>query len=684
LTVFLALGSLLAIPETAATDINGSARVYTGRTESDGFDQDLLDQRYSLTLFQPLSPWTGLYATYRYHRFDSDSDQLQFYRKTSEPVLTLTYGAPTFDMRLTYRDQRFRGTFPNDNLDIRSFTGYFSWRPHVGPSYTLTVRDDHNVSDIAVFGRDNDLRNITFETLYTRRTWEVAYNFLRSELTNNLSGLEVDQDRHIVRVDWGDRWWDDRFTLSGQVWGQRIYQQQVFPSGSINQPLPPREGLFAEDTTPETSTLDPSPELIDGDTTTPVTPRIEIGGAATFRNIGLDLGITRQVTRLDISVDTISGANVLWGVYISTDNQSWVPITGVLSTFDVNLLRYELEFPETTARYFKAVNLSLNSQPVVAVTEMRAFLSVQALARTDEQSDNYRVTLFSNFNPHERVESSFTLEYREDEDVGTLSRVTQQATFAFGLRVRLTRELKWFLAYNFADVDESISPGLQSTERRYHTGLEWSPLPTVNGRFSIGRWSETQQGSLIRETDTARVRFLTAFFPTLDLVSDVSYSNTDDPFAGFTQINRTWVERLQTTLTPEWTLGASVRFQWVDSTGTVDLFRRRTFQLYTRWQAAPYLTLTGDWRYNLDDDVGNLNQRYSVAWTPGRKLSMTVSYQDTRSDAQRRTTVAGVGVNYKLNRMLRLWATSTYSSTEFAMLPLVENTSGRIGLDLFF
>ena len=63
---------------------------------------------------------------------------------------------------------------------------------------------------------------------------------------------------------------------------------------------------------------------------------------------------------------------------------------------------------------------------------------------------------------------------------------------------------------------------------------------------------------------------------------------------------------------------------------------------------------------------------------------MTVSYQDNRSDLQRKTTVAGAGVNYKLNRMLRLWASYTFSSTEVAMLPLAENTSGRLGLDFFF
>ena len=86
----------------------------------------------------------------------------------------------------------------------------------------------------------------------------------------------------------------------------------------------PRIGLFAVDALPDLSTLEPAPDLSNGDFITPArsgilpgSPIIEIGGANTFRNLGLDLGVNRQVTRLEITVNAVSGPGVVWAVWQS-------------------------------------------------------------------------------------------------------------------------------------------------------------------------------------------------------------------------------------------------------------------------------------------------------------------------------------------------------------------------------
>ena len=680
----IALGAWVAAPESVATDINGSARVYGGNTETDGNEADVLDQKYSLTLFQPFAPYLSLFVNYRYNQFNQDNELFpDFERRSSLPTLDLVYSAPTFDMRLTYQDRSFSGSNPADNLDQTSFLGFFSWRPHRGPSYTLTLQEGRGVGE-EIFGRDNESRSASLDIQYERPTWQIGYNLVRTEVLNNITDLGIDQTRHILRFDYSNRWWDDRFTLSSQVWLQQIDQESEFVSGTINQPLAPQEGLFAIDTSPSVGPLGPAPELIDGDTTAPVTPPIDIGGAATFRNIGLDLGITRQVTRLDIFTDQISGSSVMWEVWISTDNLSWAQVPGVLSSYDVDLLRYELTFPETTARFFKAVNVSVNTQPAVLVTEIRALLEVQALAREDGQSTSNRFFLFSNFNPSPAVESSFTLGYQEDADVGTLSRETLVTNFGGAVRVRIFPKWRWLLGYDYVYLREDITPMLERTEQRFSTGFEWSPLAMANGLFDFEHRTESDDGGVLRDSDTIRVRFWTEFFPTLGLVSEIFVADIVDNFAGFKQKSLTWRETLNANLTSTFDLDTTMTIQRFDSVGTVRITFRDSLDLFARWRATPYVYLTGGWRVTDDDFNRNYNQMYTFGWTPGPKLSFNASYQDNQSPESSRTNVSGAALNYRINQRLTLWASYTRSSSELSGLPTTRNESGRFGIDWFF
>ena len=74
-----------------------------------------------------------------------------------------------------------------------------------------------------------------------------------------------------------------------------------------------------------------SPTLIDGELAVPAAGPIAIGGANTFRNVGLDLGVTQPVSRLEISVDTVSDPGLVWRVFRSRDNLVWDEVDGVLS-----------------------------------------------------------------------------------------------------------------------------------------------------------------------------------------------------------------------------------------------------------------------------------------------------------------------------------------------------------------
>ncbi|HKI85408.1 MAG TPA: hypothetical protein VKA53_01560, partial [Thermoanaerobaculia bacterium] len=376
--VLIALSLSLA-RVAAAVEIDGNARISRAGTEVNGEKSTLTDQQYSFTLFQRLTPYLSLRVGQQY--FDLTTEYRgggEAANRSREPRLELLYNRPGVSGNLSYLDRVTWGASDSDRFHVRSLIGNLSWHPSLGPSWALRLRKESNVADAALFGRHTDTLVLGLDSQYQRPLWSVGYSFQHLDLKNVDSGLSLLQDRHQLRFDAVRAFFDERLRLSVDSWLVRSEQKTEVPAGTqIADPIPATEGLFAIDTSPEVGELAPAPELDDGDFSTPV-KGIEIDGAKTFRNLGLDLGFDRPVTRLEIAVDAPSGPGVLWRVYQSSDNLIWEEVTGVGVTYDPDLYRYTLRFASATDRYFKAVNVSVNSvTSIVRVTEIRALREIQ-------------------------------------------------------------------------------------------------------------------------------------------------------------------------------------------------------------------------------------------------------------------------------------------------------------------
>ncbi len=687
--VLAVLGSLLLLCAPAhAGELSGSARVYGGTTDNDGSEVDVVDEKYTFNLRQSLTPYLSFLISYRHNNLGTTTeDGEEIERRTRDPLVELLYQRPTLSARLSFQDRRTRGTSAADTLDLRSLLGQFNWRPRVGPSYSLRIRDDSNVADVAVFGRDVTTRGVDFDAVYDWRHWSGRYSYHRSDLENQLSGFRLDQDRHELRADFENRFWDERLAITLDSWVSRVEQTERVPDGTtLAEPVAARQGLFAIDTLPEVGELEPASDLVDGDTFSPATPRIEIGGANTFRNLGVDLGFTRQVTRLEITVDTLSGPGLVWEVYHSPDNLSWERVGGVIPSFDVALLRYTLRFPETTDRFFKAVNVSINTLTDVAVTEIRALVDVEQLGRREGEATTYRANFNARYTPNPRMSANLSFGLSNDQDLagGLLSRDLEEVNYGASLRFDLTSELQLRMGYRFADVEDIRPPVLNREEEQLNATLEWSPLATVKAMLVASRRDERDGATLIRSSDRIRLRAMTELLPDLRLTSEVTYFLVDDPFTGFEQSGWRWRETLESSPTDRWTVGGTVATTWYDSTGIVTLTRRTNLQFHTTWSATPYLSMTGNWNYGKDDRQETLTQRYSLFWAPGPKLSASVSYQDSDSEEVRETTGAGASVNYRLYRRFTLFANLARSTFEQTGTERSKITSLRAGFNYFF
>jgi opacity protein-like surface antigen len=686
LLVLLA-GFLVSSQVLNAIDFSGSARVYTGTTKVDDSDTDLTDQKYNFRLFQSITPWLSMRASYQYSLFDSSPEgAMDLERRSRQPRLELLYSRPTVSAQLLFMERQNWGSSPADTFDSRSAQGFLRWQPRHGPRLGINWRDDSNEAGVSLFGRDIESQTLGFDVRYDLEHWNILYTYEISDLENRSTGYSLDRDRHQLRVSGSRRIWDERLSLAVDGRLRESDQEEQIPQGTaLAEPLLARAGLFALDTSPELGELDPVPELIDGDLQSPTGPRIEIGGASTYRNIGLDLGFTRPVDRLEISVDAPSDAGLLWQVYHSPDNLVWAPIGSVVSQFDLALLRYSLLFPETTNRYFKAVNFSTNLQTDVAVTEIRALLGVESLALAGK-STNYWLFADAILAATERVTLNLNAGFRTDQDLaeGRLNREFTDRTYSGGLQVELSPDLRLRAGYRFSDIEEDLDPVLKREEEHLTASLDWSPLETVNTILSLSSREESESGRRLRLADTARLYARTDLLPELRLISEVVYSDIEDPFSGFDQSSWQWRETIESQPTAAWTFAASLVQTWYDSTGSVALSERSQLQFRSVWRAAPFLTLSGDWSLNRDDDDDTVSQRYSISWNPGNRLAVSLGYQDSDLQEIRSTTGTSGSVNYRLNRKLTLYGSYSRSTTERIGVEDSEIESARLGFNLFF
>lgn len=684
--VAVALGAAVTSP-ALGVDVSGSYRGLTGVIDAAGLESQEEDQTFRLVLTQSLTPWLSVFGSFRSSNFRTSFDTLPtFERTTEQPEFGLTYGRTGLNARVSFSDRAIRTTDDSQDLDIRTLLANVDWQPSRGPRYGFRLVDSTSTADAVLFGRDTRSRNLNFRTDYARATWNARYSFDLARVDNDTADFKLEQSRHELRAGYLEDLWGDRWSFAVDARYADVVQTQDAPSGATaSLPVPVAQGLFAVDSTPSLGELEQAPQLIDGDTTTPAASGIEIGGANTFRNIGVDLGINRPISGLEITVDIPSGP-VVWEVWESPDNSSWFRVSSATSSFDAGFLRYTIRFAETTNRFFKAVNLTVNPVQDVSVTEVRALLTTAQLARSEGGSSEYWVNLLTSLRPTDKFELSVGANLRRDQDlVATeLRRSYDERGLTAQLRTDFTDELELRLSYRVTELDESSGPVRERREEVATAALDWRPLETINLLLTAEQRDETDGGRPLSSTDSLILRGVTEIFPDLVVRSTLGYSDTSNPFFGFSQETRYIVEAIEARPTDRWLLaGTFARYQF-DSVGRVVVRSRTSAQVRATWFATPFLSLHGE-RTQTEDDFGDTaTQRAGVQWSPGQRLSLSTSYFETDSSIGSGTANFAFDGSYRLNRWIQLWMALNQAETSLATVESTTTEALRLGVNAVF
>jgi hypothetical protein len=681
-----AIWAVVACP-ARAVDVNGSLRGWIGSTKAAGLESDEEDQAFRLALTQELTPYLTIFGSFRANSFRTDVAAATAFERTSvQPEIGLTYDRRRLKARLLVTERAIRTTDETQDLDIQTLLASLDWRPSRGPRIGFRFQDSTSTADAALFGRDTASRNFNFRADYEKASWSARYSLDLTEIDNHVTRLSLEQSRHELRAGYAENLWHDRWSLNLDARFADVSQTQDAPSGAaVALPLPAAQGLYTIDPTPALGELEPAPQLIDGNTATPAAPGVEIGGANTFRNIGLDLGISRPVSQLEITVDAPSGP-VIWQIWTSPDNSSWFQVGASLSSFDAGFLRYTIRFSETTTRYLKAVNVSVNPVNEAAVTEVRALLETNQLERSEGSGTEYWLNLQSSLQVTARIELSVVAVSLKNQDLvsTTLRRSYDERGLSVQLRTELSDTLQLRFGYRVSNFEEDVEPVLERREEIASAVLDWRPLETVGVLLTAQQREETDGAEILSATDSLTLQAVTEIFPRLTLNSTLGFADTNNPLFGFTQETLHIIESLEARPNDRWLLAGSLSRYEYDSTGTLAVTARTSAQLRAAWFATPFLSLSGEWLESEDDLGDTTTQRLGVQWAPGPRLSLSTNYLNTESSASSGTSNLSFDGSYRLNRWFRIWLALNEAETRIITQETATTETFRVGINAVF
>ena len=665
----------------------GMALVDAANTATSLWNQQEIRQRYSLSLGHNVSPWLGLDLRYFFSDFSySRDDGEDFFQRQSQPTLQARYIRGQFSSAFNLRSSSRRGSIEQANLDSRSISWLSSWRPRFGLNLDFQARNEANTPVTSSLGRDSSLTLFVLSAGFSRKSWNLRYDFQGSETSSESLSRELRELRHSLRGDYLLSLAQDRFYLSTSARVSFVDQEEnLTDPDDLFQRLRASRGLFAVDTSPDLGSLGPVPSLIDGDVVTPTTPVIDIGAARTFRNIGLDLGVSLPVTRLDLWVAQPSGPSLVWEVYESSDNLTWQRVSGVQSFFDPGFLRYELLIPETTNRYFKAVNLSSNAADPVEVTELEALTDVPGLGRGQRESTDLRFDLLSRYQIHQRVGLYGSVNLQQGASTFAFTQDTVDLSLNGGMEGQLRRDLRFRIELQLNDFERNQEPIISRNTSIYLGSLIWEPIPTVSGLIQIRLTEESEQETALGRNDQAEMRFDTDIRPQLQVSSSLVYTSVSNVFSGIDYSSWQWREGIQSNVLENLLFRGSFTVEIFDNRGSFPLSDRIIGDAQAIWTASPYLQIEGAWTISQETDRRTTNQRYRIGWTPGRKLTSSLSYTDSRTSGTTGTSQAAWNFRYRLTSGFSITSSWAHTSTTLGITGLTDSRSSfRVGIQLNF
>ncbi len=658
----------------------------TNKTTGEKFDTNsyLIRQRYNLDLSKTIYPYlsfdTGTIFELNETTSKTEGTKTDRDERLLQPFVRLRLNNPIYSGSLEYRRTEFHTSTTNvpNTEDIRDeYDAILGWKPVELPEVTLRYSYTHRYDDPETVDLVEKLT--TLESNYTAwRDLSLNYFYSRTDTENRLTNFDTLEQLHSGRAEYLRNFWDGRFFFNTNY---RITYSTIDFSGdssNVRVPLFRSQGLFSLDNTPQDGpALSVNNALIDGNLDASTGIDIGLGGdELTLTNIGVDLGLTTEVSEIRIWVDRrLTGpvANSFsWSVYTSPDNtnlSTWKLVATIPSApFGTFENVFSISFPSENTRFIKVVTRPLSptvpdaaSFPNIFVTEMETFGTLSQAAAQEKQEN---IDWTYDLNLRARVTDKTTLGYSvyyNYRDQDPISNKRTELSNTLSLNHIFTEVFSTTARLNRTDETEE---DLDTVVYNYNVSLRGAYLPTLDQSITFsGSNTNTEDDS--SDTMTVLLRTNAILYTGWSGFVDAGF-NWNRPEASDTT-EKSWLLRVSTNFEPNQMLTLNLDYRQRE---IIDPEKNSRYDFTVEAFFVPLRALSFNARYNIVDRTGfdtQTTQNYAVNWSPfpDGSIQFFFNYNETLESVEdRRRTTIGPGFNWTISNHFFLEMSYNYQEDD--------------------
>ncbi len=677
IAAILVLLSTLASQQLLARispNLTAEMRVGYSLSEQDSASQENVDQEYLVNWQKRIIRELNSSASLRYFNFGANETVgANSWRSELQPSAELNWNSRGFSASVQGMRRDSKSNDLNSHL-INESAGISVTSQAMGlPWIRARAQQDNLYNKANLADRDTRDRSVGAGIGYSNKSTSVNYNYSYRNTLNRAQQVEQSNNSHDVRLDYMRLFYEGKirstvsYGLTYKADSDRNLASDAFPREILLY-----NGLYANDATPDLGALDTVSTLIDGNVTLPTLPLIDIGDNRVNQNIGADLGSQREVDILYIYTDKPSGSNLRWDVFKSEDNTIWEPVAGANSSYSPGFSRYEISFPQTTARYVKALNKGLNESDTVYVTEIAAMVRVDDAGVTRRNQTVHMANMTNNFKISGAWSAMAGISLRRDAG-GLSSRGRDETYYLLNVNNQVTKHVVQsvrmqlgFIDYQSSrvDVDKMVSSDYN---------IQYKPLETLEFSVSLIHRDNYIGSAKSQEINFGLARVRGRLLPRLETTQELS-GGRNTSMTGNTGFD-SWSYRSGVTgrVTPRLDVSAGYFHQRInDLTGFERI--KNQYDLSFGYLITESIQTRGNLSLTRDGHTRYISHDYSLAWALSPKISAsgTVSIADYENGTSSRSERYSAQVEYAMSR--RTFLSGSYSDND---LPANSGGSGR-------